>query len=974
MTNPLKILQCNMARRKPAMDLLRDTALRFNVDVCIVAEPNRVCIKSQNWISDSLECVSIKSFSSVSVVKSSSCHENFVVLELSQMVIYGCYISPNCSLSEFEHFLDRLARSVRVQTKECVIAGDFNSKAKVFGSHVDDKRGMLLVDWLAELNLIIHNRGNASTFVRGDYGSVIDLTLSTEKIARAIRSWKVLDDETLSDHNYIFFVVDPAQALLKSKSMQLIFRGWRTENLVPYLNRVGWELRRNTDSLTPESLTEICVNCCNKSLPRKVFSERRPPNYWWTKELTHLRKTCLSWKRKLSRSNKKSLLVASLIDEMRRQYRKSRQVLKNEIFRAKKFAWKKICEDVDNDIWGLGYRIAMKKLKSPLGMFEPSKQLQIVEELFPKGPPKIFIRDEHNTITEFPAVTVEEIESACQKIKCKTAAGPDFLAPEIVKATALLEPQVVCNLFNNLLRSRTFPKNWKEAKLVLIEKPNKGGGEAKFRPISLLSVWGKLFEHIITCRLMDDLENRNVLYDYQFGFRRNRSTVDALNQVRRIVERNKLKAPNNRDFLMLITLDIRNAFNTVPWGEIMKDLCSANVPNYLLEIINDYLSDRKLKFGNSSVDLSCGVPQGSKLGPSLWIISYDCVLRTEMPEGVVLIGYADDTAIVVSARSKEQLINNANTAILKLVAAINRKGLQIAPEKTELVILYGGLRLKDVEVVVENVTVKSQSTIKYLGVTIDQGFSMTEQINVCAHKAEKAVNMIQGLMPKIGGPKASTRKLLASVAHSIILYACPVWFNVLRKTTYVNKLVKVQRRMALRVCSGFRTMSTEAAQVIAGIPPIDLLVNERCAVYNGDTDNVGLVLDRWQERWEKNTGKAVWTKTLIPDVAQWCQRRHGDVDFYTTQLLSGHGYFGHYGKRFKIINEDLCPECKTEDTAEHTFFFCERWNNERQKLVTEVNCPVTSNNIVEIMLRDEHSWTLVTTLAKSILSKKTLRQ
>ncbi|CAH2006852.1 unnamed protein product [Acanthoscelides obtectus] len=141
---------------------------------------------------------------------------------------------------------------------------------------------------------------------------------------------------------------------------------------------------------------------------------------------------------------------------------------------------------------------------------------------------------------------------------------------------------------------------------------------------------------------------------------------------------------------------------------------------------------------------------------------------------------------------------------------------------------------------------------------------------------------------------------------------------------------KSSRKALLRISSGYRTMSTMAAQVIAGIPPVTLLIEERLRLYSRDDAKLrttrllerSTTLEKWQRVWSDHSETAMWSKTLIPDVRQWVSCKHRRLDFYLTQFLSGHGYFGHYTKRMGITEGSICGYCGEKDSPEHTIFVC----------------------------------------------------
>ncbi|XP_030750276.1 uncharacterized protein LOC115878063 [Sitophilus oryzae] len=137
--------------------------------------------------------------------------------------------------------------------------------------------------------------------------------------------------------------------------------------------------------------------------------------------------------------------------------------------------------------------------------------------------------------------------------------------------------------------------------------------------------------------------------------------------------------------------------------------------------------------------------------------------------------------------------------------------------------------------------------------------------------------------------KTSKRRVLASVVHCQTLYAAPAWHTAITSQNRLAKLRRIQRALCIRVCSAYRTISGEGAGVIAGIPPIVLLMQKRYEVYNGSTKNEtrAQLMEILQEKWTGGR-HGRWTFTLIPKLLKWITRSYDEVDYYITQILSGH--------------------------------------------------------------------------------------
>lgn len=193
-----------------------------------------------------------------------------------------------------------------------------------------------------------------------------------------------------------------------------------------------------------------------------------------------------------------------------------------------------------------------------------------------------------------------------------------------------------------------------------------------------------------------------------------------------------------------------------------------------------------------------------------------------------------------------------------------------------------------------------------------------------------------------------------------------------------KKMSGIQRQGALRVACSYRTVSEAAILVIAGIGPIDLLAQERKKTYFLSRD-IGRseaarrarteMIDCWQERWNTTT-QARWTRRVIKDLAPWCDRQFGEVNFYLTQFLSGHGYFRNYLHQMEKVGSPYCRYCELErDSVEHTFFCCEQHNEIRNALQRRLGV-ITPDNIASKMLQSQENWEVIAVFVESILRKK----
>jgi len=228
--------------------------------------------------------------------------------------------------------------------------------------------------------------------------------------------------------------------------------------------------------------------------------------------------------------------------------------------------------------------------------------------------------------------------------------------------------------------------------------------------------------------------------------------------------------------------------------------------------------------------------------------------------------------------------------------------------------------------------------------------------------ARKAAAALGRLMPNVGGPTQSKRRLLMSVVMSRLLYGAEIRAEpalTLKKTC--NTLLQAQRCAALRVARCYCTVSDMASLVLAKMPPATVLALARRKTAMARRD--GAVLDRkevradlirrWQALWESTT-KAGWTKRLIPDLSRWWFHGPDQVSFHLAQILTGHGSFQKYLWTKKRAHSPACFLCPAEvDDAEHTLTVCVYWCGERRGVESSLGRPLRPEDVVDFLCGPE---------------------
>lgn len=973
----MNVIQLNLNHCDTAQQLLWQSVREKECDIALLSDPYHVPANNRNWLADAKKSVAIWVTGHYPIQEVVAAEEGLVVAKVHGIFFCSCYAPPRWSIERFGRMLDRLT-DVLAGKSPIVVAGDFNAWSTLWGSRETNRRGQDLLEALARLNVELANVGNTSTFRRNGVSSVIDVTFCSPCFL-SNSDWRVDEGHTHSDHMAITYKIDSgARTSVRARGTQE--RRWKTSNLNKDVIVEALRRESNTLDLSSDELTAVLVRACDASMPRQVrASSRRPPVYWWNDNIARLRSACHRARRKLQRARTEVQRVTRKL-----VYKLAKRVLNRAIKQSKKNCFSNLCTEANNTPWGDAYRIVMAKTKNSATPVDRSPEMmtRIIQGLFP-----------HHEETPWPAapyndagapeeskITNEELIEAVRALKSNKAPGPDGIPNQVLKVAVKENPDMFRTALQRCVDDGIFPDRWKRQKLVLLPKPGKPPGDpSAYRPICLIDTVGKLLEKVILNRLTRYTERDGGLSGSQFGFRKGRSTVDAINAVLSTAEIAVEPKRRGKRYCAVVTLDVKNAFNSASWDAIARSLHGLRVPVYLCNLLRSYFDHRVLLYetedGPCELVITAGVPQGSMVGPLLWNGMYDGVLKLQLPGDVKIVGFADDIVLLVLGETQLQVQAYASEAIRVVEEWMGNHQLFLAHQKTEVVVVNNFKSVQTISVTAGSCSIDSKRSLKYLGVMLDDKLNFTSHVDYACDKAMKAVTSLSRMMANCSGVNSSKRRLLASVVSSILRYGDPIWGVALNAQYNLQKVTSVYRLICLRVASAYRTVSAEAACVIAGMAPIGLLVQEDTRCYeNRGTRGIrkaarSTTMDEWQRCWDDTT-KGRWTHRLIPNLARWVQRGHGEVNFYLTQVLSGHGCFRQYLNRFGHANSPDCPDCVgTIETPEHVIFGCPRFRVEREDMLMVCGLDTSPDNMVERMCLSEDTWNAASrTIAQIMLS------
>ena len=378
------------------------------------------------------------------------------------------------------------------------------------------------------------------------------------------------------------------------------------------------------------------------------------------------------------------------------------------------------------------------------------------------------------------------ILSAINKVKTNKTPGPDKISPRILKEAKkeLVKPLSI--LFNKSLSTRKVPDDWKLANVTPIFKKGDKSQTRNYRPISLTSVVGKLMETVLRDKVVAFLESNNIINESQHGFRNKRSCLtnllDFFHDIYNLYD--------NTRAVDIIYLDFQKAFDKVPHKRLINKVKAHGITGDIAAWIEDWLSDRKQRVvinGKSSdwINVSSGVPQGSVLGPILFIIYINDI---DERINCKLSKFADDTKIAnrVDSESQRQLLQRD---LDTLIEWSNKWQMKFNIDKCH--VLHIGNQNPQATYKMNNTPMTSVDKEKDLGVIVSADLKPSKHCTEVVKTANKLVGFIGRSFT------FKSEKIILTLYNSLVRphleYNVQFWSPYYKKD--IEKLEKIQRRL-----------------------------------------------------------------------------------------------------------------------------------------------------------------------------------
>ena len=417
--------------------------------------------------------------------------------------------------------------------------------------------------------------------------------------------------------------------------------------------------------------------------------------------------------------------------------------------------------------------------------------------------PEKFLRDKNRFEFIMAHISEDEILKIIQSLPIKST-GPSSIPIKLLKLVANIIVTPLCHIINVSFSTGVFPDIWKIAKVIALHKGGPSDNVNNYRPISLLSIFDKIIEKVMHKKLSEFLDLHEILFINQFGFRKNSSTIHALLD---ITERIRQTMDNGK-YGCGVFIDLKKAFDTVNHEILLLKLEHYGIRNNMLKWFESYLSGRKQYVyfngvSSATLSLSCGVPQGSVLGPLLFLIYINDL--PNISDTLQFFLFADDTNLYYESDDLVELEKNMNRELKKLSLWLNANRLALNISKTNFIIFRGYRKPCDynVTLLLNRKAIEQRTYVKYLGVLIDEHLNWKEHVLNVTKKISRSVGIICKLRSCMD--VSLLRTLYYSLVYSHLNYGIHAWGSACK--TDLEKILTLQKKV-VRAMTGNRWYQT----------------------------------------------------------------------------------------------------------------------------------------------------------------------
>ena len=718
----------------------------------------------------------------------------------NEIVIGVCYRNPTISDEEETSLFDTIRQVARMP---CIIMGDFNFGGINWELVQPDSNSIDFVD-LVNDSFLIQN-----VFEPTRDENILDLVFCSE--IGMVEDMKVKCPIANSDHNLLSWSVLCDNVREEKKQSTFNYDKGNFNEINRMMREINWN-----ESMVDNSIDEKwmkfsmkLLECRNRFVPIRTTGRKKIPPFMNNSVIKKIKKRNKIWSKYRDNPNFNAL----------NQYKSLRNQITNDIRKAKRKFEMNLADRIKEDPKTFYSYVRSKRIsKESIGpLVNESGNITADNHEMGRILNKYFasvftVEDTRNIDTLIPIVnknlqvTLENVEITNTKIrkaigslKLNKAEGVDHINSTLLKNSieGILEPLMI--IYKESLKSGEVPKDWRRANVSPIFKKGSKKEAGNYRPVSLTCHAGKILEKILKEEIVQYLESNNLIYDSQHGFRQKRSCLTNLLEFMEII----LKNIDSSEPVDVIFLDLQKAFDKVPHKRLILKLHEIGIRGKLLKWIESWLQGREQRVvlngvASEWVKVESGVPQGSVLGPILFIIYIN-----DLDENIKnkLLKFADDTKLLGNV-GREEGVKEIQEDLLHIEEWADKWQMKFNADKCK--VMHLGRANARMKYSMDGVALEVVNQEKDLGVVISEDLKVAKQ---CL-KAAKKGNQILGLISRtfVCRERELIVKLYKTLVRPHLDYCIQSWRPYLQKDK--DLMEKVQRR-ATRMISGYKGLMYE---------------------------------------------------------------------------------------------------------------------------------------------------------------------
>ena len=686
--------------------------------------------------------------------------------DCKNIIICNVYRPPSGDLKKAIVYLENCLKTINMEKVNIFVMGDFNVNYKNKRSPEYKK-----LHFFAQTNTLSQCI-NTTTRNTDKTKSLLDLVLTNSKYVEEAGTL----DHYLSDHQPIYVVHKKSRDKKgTAKFSGRSYRNFNEEDFGKKLLSLNWDTY--FEITEPEEAWNFILKRITKLLddicPIRNFHIKNYRPDWMTKELIEqIKDRDYFYKKAKMGGGEDDWNIAkflrnttnSNIRQAKREYILDK--LKMHENDAKKF-WKVIKEvmptaksskmNSPRSIFLMDGEAKVKREEvahfindyfinvGKLGIQIPSQTTNIDDSMSYSGEVEDTVSGEEINMLDLNEVSEKEVYNIVKEINVSKSSGIDNVSSYVLKVAFKALIPMITRMFNLSIQTAQYPDRWKKALVIPIPKTGNLSKVQNYRPISLLPLPGKIMEKLIHAQLTNHLETQDLLTEKQHGFRKEHSTIHSVAQVTNFIS----KKIDSRIPALAAFIDFKKAFDCVQHSVLLDKLESFKVGAEVLTWVRSYLEKRKQRvLANGTYSeyqtITQGVPQGSVLGPMLYIMYANDL--AEVLKHCKIAMYADDTVIYTANDDFEVSISNLQKDLNSLAGWCNANGLFVNTQKTKIM-TFGSVQLlkslppfgmKFNEVLLEKV-----ASYKYLGITLDSQLNYNLHVNKTINSATSKLKQFQ---------------------------------------------------------------------------------------------------------------------------------------------------------------------------------------------------------------------------------------